>query len=187
MWGGVFLEGGLVHFLLLGAVNTGTMDRGCIVHACAHLNLCMCVCSCVRSPGVRHAAEPDVGLPNTTQTQALALNGLGMQCLVILTEVFRGWGGLWRHSLLKLLGLLLARSSACPLSVYTKILGCHSFCRRVVCSHFLRRRHWFCVWQLIKSTRLIVCNIVVKKWVIVYFSSSWMTEWGDKHHMAVSS
>lgn len=58
---------------------------------CVHiLNLCVHVFSHLRSPGVRHAAEPDVGLANTTQTQALALNSLGMQCLVILTGVFRG-------------------------------------------------------------------------------------------------
>ncbi len=114
MRGGIFLEVGLVHFLPLSTVNTGAMGCGCVVHVCAHLNLCVCVCVCfhvfsrLRSPGVRHTAEPDVGLPNTTQTQALALSGLGMQCLVILTEVFRGYGGLWKHSLLKLLGPLLA-------------------------------------------------------------------------------
>lgn len=86
VWGGVFLEGGLVDFLLLSTVNTEAMDHECVVHACAHLHLC--VCSCVftfafsRGPT---CAEPDVSLPNATQ--ALALNAFGMQCLVILSEV----------------------------------------------------------------------------------------------------
>lgn len=86
VWGGVFLEGGLADFLLPGTVNTGSMDHGCVVHACVFVH----VFSHLRSPGVRHAAEPDADLPNTAQTQALALNALGMQCLVILAEVFQG-------------------------------------------------------------------------------------------------
>lgn len=46
--------------------------------------------------------EPAVGLNNASQKHTLALNGLGVQCLVISTEVFESQGCIGKLSLLRL-------------------------------------------------------------------------------------
>lgn len=69
-------------FLLLGTVNTWAMDRGRVVHECVHVNTHAHICVLrLHSPGVLHAAVPDVFLPNATQTKPLAVKSLAMQCL----------------------------------------------------------------------------------------------------------
>lgn len=70
-------------FLLLGTVNTWAMDRGRVVHECVHVNTHTHIFVFLRlhSPGVLHAAVPDVFLPNAAQTKPLAVKSLAMQRL----------------------------------------------------------------------------------------------------------
>ncbi len=177
-WVGVFLEGDLVHFLLLSTVNTGAMDRGCGLH--------VCVLSCVFTSGFSRgpaAVEPDVSLPNTAQTS-------------VSSEWFRyAVFGYFSWSILRARGFLQAQFAQAIRVTFTILCGCKFEFLNVkflfACRHFLRRQ--ISVWQLIKSsqTHWIICNKdfeIVAKNELLCFCSDRVTEWasGNEHHVIIS-
>lgn len=115
--------------------------------------------------GVWHAADPDVGY-----RQALALNGWRMACLIILSEVFRYGGGLWKQSLLELLGPGLHDFLHTHSAYLHRKLGC---CRLICVTADTGHTH--ADSYAAKYLRQLLTYFVV------CFCSDSLTEWGSRY------
>lgn len=141
MWGGIFLEGGLVNFLLLSTVNTGALDHGCVAHNVCTFELVR-VHSCVftfafsRGPTCGRAK---CGLTQDYADTSISIEWFWYAVFDYLTEVFRGRGGPCKRSFIQAF-----RTFTCM--IFCVPTECKSiFCCWVVCCHFLKRQHGLCV------------------------------------------